>query len=165
MNVKDLLKDKVFLLLILFGVVSFFTVGTLFYYSVITIAKDDVENTSINYKDVFGEWTDFNNNLIRFSNRGKYTWYQDYYNDKKSYIEGEIEVISGNDALVELDINLEKVKELVNMEDISNGNIYYIKMFTKNKSSYYKMLAITRDEELVLYNYNDKLIYQLNRNK
>ena len=72
-----------------------------------------------------------------------------------------------NDALNELNINIESVRKLFNVFDITEENVYLLKLYTSNKkisSSYYKLLCVERDEQLFIYNYNDKNVLQFSKN-
>ena len=167
-SIKNILKDKVFILIIIFGIISFLIIGSLLYYSLTTIEKKSISEDTIYYQNIIGEWTDYNNNLIRINNRGTYNWYQDYSNNKKDYLKGNIEVVTKNEALQELDISLAKIKSLLNVLDVTEENVYYLKLYTGSRDinyAYYKLLAVNRDEELLIYNYNDQVIYHLNKYK
>ena len=96
------------------------------------------------------------------TNTNSYVWYQNYSMDKNSYITGSLKVLSGDDALIKLDIDLDTVKRLINIEDIAIDDIYYLQLFTSKKDikySYYKFLVALRDDDLIIYNYNDKEFY------
>ena len=162
-------NKKGLLLIVLFGIISFTCIVTLSYFSLTTSSKEKNNYNDTYYSSITGEWIDSSNtNLIRISNNRTYSWFQNYSKDKKNSINGRTKVYAGEDALEELDIDFSKVKNLLNMQDIETSDIYYLKLFTNNKDikySYYKMLCGIRDEELVMYNYNDKVIYFFNRSK
>ena len=155
--------DKGIILIILFGVLAFFSIGCLTFFSLTTTSNNKVRKVDNSYSAITGDWVDSSlNNMFRITNTKSYVWYQNYSMDKNSYITGSLKVLSGDDALIKLDIDLDTVKRLINIEDIALGDIYYLQLFTSKKDikySYYKLLVALRDDDLIIYNYNDKEFY------
>ncbi len=155
--------DKGLILIIIFGVLAFASIGGLIYFSLTTTSTNKVRNIDNSYSAITGDWVDSSlNNMFRITNTKSYVWYQNYSMDKNSYITGNLKVLSGDDALLKLNIDLDTVKSLINVEDIVADDVYYLQLFTSNKNirySYYKFLVAIRDEDLIIYNYNDKEFY------
>lgn len=156
------------IIIFLFGLLAFGSIGYLTYYSLTTVSKNNSIVEEDYYLAITGEWLDTNHsNLLKLSNRATYNWFQDYNNDKNHCLSGSMTVKIKNDALNELNINIESVRKLFNVFDITEENVYLLKLYTSNKkisSSYYKLLCVERDEQLFIYNYNDKNVLQFSKN-
>ena len=152
--------DKGLILIILFGILALTSIGCLIFFSLTTTSNNEVRNIDNSYSAITGDWVDSSlNNMFRITNNKSYVWYQNYSMDKNSYITGNLKVLSGDEALTKLDIDLDTVKSLINIEDIVVDDVYYLQLFTSNKDirySYYKFLVAIRDDDLIIYNYNDK---------
>ena len=160
-------KDIGLILILLFGVLAFSSIGSLVYFSLTTASNNNVRKVDNSYSAITGDWVDSSlNNMFRITNTKNYVWYQNYSMDKNSYITGSLKVYKGDEALLKLDIDLDTIKRLINVEDIVVDDIYYLQLFTSNKDikySYYKFLVAIRDDDLIIYNYNDKVFYYCNK--
>lgn len=165
-NIKQ--KNNLGLLAILIlGLLAFICIFSLTYISFTTSGSKSTKKTETYYENIVGEWIDSSEkNYLIISDNSLYNWYQNYRQNKNDYLEGSTKVTFGNDALQEMNLDLNKIKQLLNIEDIDESNIYCIKLYTSKKDikySYYKMLVVTRDNELYAYNFNDKLTYIFTR--
>lgn len=156
------------LVILLLGLIAFISIGYLTYYSLTTVSKNNTIVEEDYYLAITGEWIDTNNkNLIRLSNNATYNWFQNYNVDKNHCISGSMMVKIKDDALAELDLDINKVKHLFNLVGITKDNIYLLKLYTSNKDvdlSYYKLLCVEKDKQLYIYNYNSKNVLQFSKN-
>lgn len=155
------------ILILLFGLLCFSSIGYLTYRSLTTISKNTSFIEDDYYMDITGEWIDSTkNNLLKLSNKATYNWFQDYINDKNHCLSGSMKVKIKNDALNELNLTIDQVRQLFNLSDITEHNVYLLKLYTNKEisNSYYKLLCVERDEELYIYNYNDNSVLQFSKN-
>ncbi len=162
-NSSSVKNDKFLVVIISLGLVAFLIIGILMYFSLTTIKKNNNVIDTGYYQSIIGKWGDaYNNNLLNIKNNGSYEWYQDYSSNINDKIQGEVEVLIGEGALNELNLNLDIIMQMFNVADISEDDIYYAKLYTSKtniKYAYYKILIVTRDNELLVYNFNDKATY------
>ena len=122
------------ILILLFVLLCFSSIGYLTYRSLTTISKNTSFIEDDYYMDITGEWIDSTkNNLLKLSNKATYNWFQDYINDKNHCLSGSMKVKIKNDALNELNLTIDQVRQLFNLSDITEHNVYLLKLYTNKE--------------------------------
>ena len=116
--------DKGIILIILFGVLAFFSIGCLTFFSLTTTSNNKVRKVDNSYSAITGDWVDSSlNNMFRITNTKSYVWYQNYSMDKNSYITGSLKVLSGDDALIKLDFTVGFITHVEKMQNYITNRI------------------------------------------